>query len=81
MWANDPRERRRLAKLAAEQAKQARETAPVAESSAPETAIVAETPAAEAAPAVTPEKKPALVEKAKRLLPLKAAAVKTEKLG
>ena len=53
--ANDPRERRRLAKLAAEQAKQARETAPVAESSAPETAIVAETPTAEAAPAVTPE--------------------------
>jgi ribonuclease E len=61
--ANDPRERRRLAKLAAEQAKQAREIAPVAESSAPETAIVAETPTAEAAPAVTPEEnEPALVE-------------------
>jgi ribonuclease E len=53
--ANDPRERRRLAKLAAEQAKQARETAPVAESSAPETAVVAETPAAEAAPALATE--------------------------
>ena len=76
--ANDPRERRRLAKLAAEQAKQARETAPVAESSAPETAIVAETPAAEAAPAVTPEEnEPALVTKSEALIAVESSEVKS----
>ena len=76
--ANDPRERRRLAKLAAEQAKQARETAPVAESSAPETAIVAETPAAEAAPAVTlEENEPALVTKSEALIAVESSEVKS----
>lgn len=76
--ANDPRERRRLAKLAAEQAKQVRETAPVAESSAPETAIVAETPTAEAAPAVTPEEnEPALVTESEAPVAVESSEVKS----
>ncbi|USI85886.1 hypothetical protein LZ086_10845 [Acinetobacter johnsonii] len=77
--ANDPRERRRLAKLAAEQAKQARETAPVAESSAPETAVVAEAPAAEeAAPAATPqESEPALATESEAPVTVESSEVKS----
>lgn len=76
--ANDPRERRRLAKLAAEQAKQARETAPVAESSAPETAVVAETLAEEAAPVVTPqESEPVLATESEAPVAVESSEVKS----